>query len=474
MITKVRHAQRLQSLLQFAMIGLWLTIWTASAQPWPGAPGRRTKIELGSYYQAEDCSASSVRHGWSLPVDVLALPHAQRISAALSLDENAQMAIARNGLVVVPFGPHTNMIETYRLLREQGVNAFVTSDTLLHLYHVQFGDVLRCVETNEFYAKQSYTPVVTSIPPTPENSYVEPVPEFWSRLLALTRMTRTGLTALEVLNSTQANRLLAMEEILGRLKVMAMTELAGQPLSAADCAYINHFDEALAPLTNGIADGLDIGTTLVADVHTDGNTAQVLEEGVGFVRLLVAACPVPGGQTVLCVGPVFSYYEFKWPSNDRLTDEAWAGLLAAEQAPPEPPWTRHCAWPVVLPPEDADGDRLADSWEQTLWGGVTIVNAPDHDPDGDGLSNAQELQAATNPQDPESCLRVTSLQTADDGIQLQWRSVPDIRYRVFYSEDLHNWYVLQTPITAQGPTTSLTDPTLPWVKCRFYRVAVVP
>jgi len=29
----------------------------------------------------------------------------------------------------------------------------VTSDTLLHLYHLQFDDILKCVETNEFFPK---------------------------------------------------------------------------------------------------------------------------------------------------------------------------------------------------------------------------------------------------------------------------------------------------------------------------------
>jgi len=30
-----------------------------------------------------------------------------------------------------------------------------------------------------------------------------------------------------------------------------------------------------------------------------------------------------GPDRRLCRGEVFSYYEFKWPLNDRLTDEAW-------------------------------------------------------------------------------------------------------------------------------------------------------
>jgi hypothetical protein len=39
------------------------------------------------------------------------------------------------------------------------------------------------------------------------------------------------------------------------------------------------------------------------------------------------------------VGPVYSYYEFLQPAEDRLTDEAWGKLLEAGEAPPRPTWT---------------------------------------------------------------------------------------------------------------------------------------
>jgi hypothetical protein len=46
---------------------------------------------------------------------------------------------------------------------------------------------------------------------------------------------------------------------------------------------------------------------------------------------------VPEGSIVVGAGPVFSYYEFKHPMTDRLTDEAWRDLL--ETSPPaEPEW----------------------------------------------------------------------------------------------------------------------------------------
>jgi len=77
---------------------------------------------------------------------------------------------------------------------------------------------------------------------------------------------------------------------------------------------------------------------VVADVHTDGNTHQVLEEGVGYVRLMLVAYKVPDGRILIGAGPVMSYYEFKHPMDDRLTDEKWRNLLASNP-PKRPKWT---------------------------------------------------------------------------------------------------------------------------------------
>jgi hypothetical protein len=59
---------------------------------------------------------------------------------------------------------------------------------------------------------------------------------------------------------------------------------------------------------------------------------RVLEEGVGYVKLIVVAYRVPDGRILLGAGPVMSYYEFKQPMGSRLTDEAWREMLRT--APP--------------------------------------------------------------------------------------------------------------------------------------------
>jgi hypothetical protein len=63
---------------------------------------------------------------------------------------------------------------------------------------------------------------------------------------------------------------------------------------------------------------------------------MVVEEGVGKTDLMVVACPNTDGSILLAAGPVLSYYEFKHPMNDRLSDEAWRELLDSPQKPDRP------------------------------------------------------------------------------------------------------------------------------------------
>jgi len=191
------------------------------------------------------------------------------------------------------------------------------------------------------YAKQSYTPRITSIPPeeTPGIGYVEPVPEFYQRLLALTTMTRRGLTDLQVLNETETYRLNNLETLLRRLLAISTFELEGKQLTESDYEFIRDFGEHLDGIITGVNDqGKE--TTIIADVHTDTNTALVLEEAVGYVDLIIVAYKTPDGKVTMGAGPVFSYYEFKQPMSDRLTDEDWKQLLGAGQQPSRPLWTQ--------------------------------------------------------------------------------------------------------------------------------------
>jgi len=196
------------------------------------------------------------------------------------------------------------------------------------------------------YVKQSYTMAEKGgMFQPPVVGYVEPMPEFYSRLLALTKMTNQGI---ENLLSPETSKKLdvsigldRLAEILERLKAISIKELENQPLDDGEYNFIESFgsisENLIETISGGNADPSVYKTVLVADVHTDGNTKKVLEEGVGYLKTMIVAYQHPEGHILLGVGPVFSYYEFKQPMDDRLTDEAWREILDSNP-PPEPDW----------------------------------------------------------------------------------------------------------------------------------------
>jgi hypothetical protein len=187
------------------------------------------------------------------------------------------------------------------------------------------------------YAKQSTTPIATGIPAQPGFGYVEPAPEFYGRLLALTQMTTSGLDGLGVLNDQARGRLQALAQALQQVQSISQKELRNQALTADEYTYIQNIGTALEATVAGV-DAMGTKTTIAADVHTDANSGNVLEEAVGYTDVLAAAVLQPDGKLTLALGPALSYYEFKWPSSNRLTDEAWQALLA-QQPPSRPAWT---------------------------------------------------------------------------------------------------------------------------------------
>jgi hypothetical protein len=178
------------------------------------------------------------------------------------------------------------------------------------------------------YAKQSYTPLKATAfdPPSIKQGYVEPVPLFYKRLLALTSMTKNGLISLDSINSTEISRL-----------EFSQKELENTELSDNDYDFINDFGERLDYVVIEINDK-GKQTTVIADVHTDTNTNMVLEEGVGYVDIILACYYDENNDINIAAGPVFSYYEFKHPMDDRLTDEKWVELLETNQTPERPLW----------------------------------------------------------------------------------------------------------------------------------------
>jgi len=195
------------------------------------------------------------------------------------------------------------------------------------------------------YAMQSYTPIAGAAPgdehgqPPLPTGYVEPVPEFYGKLLALTRLTERGLDELQVLDEPSAGRLAALGETVERLLAISKRELSNEWLGRGDYAFIRDIGQTLEGM-NPDPDQEAATSFLVADVHTDTNSGQCLEEALGPVVMIVVVWQDPDGKLRAALGPATLYHEFKHPIADRLTDQDWKELLESGSGAAMPKWTR--------------------------------------------------------------------------------------------------------------------------------------
>lgn len=190
------------------------------------------------------------------------------------------------------------------------------------------------------YAKQSYTAEVTAIRPQPElvRGYVEPIPECYKRLKQLVDMSRNELEQQAFLDETVALKFAEFSRLLENLERIAQAEIEKKALAEDDYRFIQHIGSSLEGIETFPAAAYttetDESAALIADVHTDPNTEQVLEVGNDVPALLYTVVEMNGAQR-LFVGGVYDYYEFLQPMGERLTDEEWQRLLPK---PAKPGW----------------------------------------------------------------------------------------------------------------------------------------
>lgn len=111
---------------------------------------------------------------------------------------------------------------------------------------------------------------------------------------------------------------------------------------------------------------------------------------------------------------------------------------------------------------------------QGIFAQATAPPLPEGDSDLDGMSDADEIVAGTDPANPASVLRIQRVGNDSNMLTITWSSIPGKRYRVA-SRDLNSleeWIDISNELIASGSETSWTSPRPE--SAHLYRVRVVP
>ena len=195
------------------------------------------------------------------------------------------------------------------------------------------------------YSKQVMAEMGGGGPETPPKGYVEPNPEAYARLLALTQMTESGLVSRNILSDTTKGNLDNLIDELTFLVNISQKEMNNTAITDDEYWQIQYYGGWLESLTIAAADtdSADQGrsyledqkSAVVADVAT--GIGRVLEEGVGYPTLIYVVTPNQPHQ--VSVGAVYTYYEFTVSPDKRMTDDDWRSALESGTAPAQPDWT---------------------------------------------------------------------------------------------------------------------------------------
>jgi len=193
------------------------------------------------------------------------------------------------------------------------------------------------------YAKQVMAEMGGGMDENPPKGYVEPNPEVYARLHALTQMTYDGLLSRNLLSTTTQNNLENLMDLLSFMQTISEKELNGEQITDEEYWRIMYFGGELEALTLAAADTTaeydrdlsDQKAAVVADVAT--GIGRVLEEAIGQPAVIYVI--PPDDPSRISIGAVFTYYEFIVSPDQRMTDETWQGLVESGQTIVSPEWT---------------------------------------------------------------------------------------------------------------------------------------
>jgi len=112
------------------------------------------RFDFAKYYFLEPLEIELKASQYNLPLKTDEIYNFRDFSDKISLNDKELSLLKRDGFVIIenPFNQNEDHItRPYKILKENDLPIFITSDSLLHIYHIQFDETLKEIEEREFY-----------------------------------------------------------------------------------------------------------------------------------------------------------------------------------------------------------------------------------------------------------------------------------------------------------------------------------
>ena len=189
-----------------------------------------------------------------------------------------------------------------------------------------------------------------------DRGYVEPEPLVYERFISLSDQTAQGLKAYGMLGADDEENLTRLSQIAEKLLTISKKELQNEELTEEEFEFIRSYGGNIEHFWyDAVSDGNDseqissqeYPAAIVADIATDPN-GSVLEVATGNPSEIFVVVNV-AGKLKIARGSVYSFYQFPWPMDDRLTDSKWRQMMGLQcdedgfyhydEAVEKPAWT---------------------------------------------------------------------------------------------------------------------------------------
>lgn len=166
--------------------------------------------------------------------------------------------------------------------------------------------------------------------------YVEPEPLVYERFASLADRTAQGLKRYGMLASSDEENLSRLFRIAGQLQEISNKELGEEALTEEEYEFIEcyggtieHFwYETVKDENADIISTKECPAAVVVDIATNpgGAVLEAATENPSTIYVVVKV----DGMIKLARGSVFSFYQFAWPLDDRLTDAKWRQMTGIQ------------------------------------------------------------------------------------------------------------------------------------------------